>query len=137
MKKMLMAAMLVAMGWVMTSCGGSAASTPEDVVKESFTCLENKDYAGYLDLIDFKEKDGKSPEEIRKQMLPLMEAKAEEGIEKKGGIKSWEILETTIAEDGKTAKVKTKIVYGNDKDDKSTVKLVKKDDGTWMIDSKK
>ncbi len=83
MKKMFMAAMLVAMGWMMTSCGGT--STPEDVVKKSFTCLENKDYAGYLELIDFKEKDGKSPDEIRKQVLPLMEDKAEDGIEKKGG----------------------------------------------------
>ncbi len=138
MKKMLMAALMVAAGWVMVSCGGGASSTPESVVEKAMTCIEEKDYAGYLELIDFQDKDGKTADEIRKEVQPLLEAKVQQSIDKKGGIKSWEILETTIAEDGNTAKVKTKIVYGNhDVDDNNTVKLVKKEDGKWMLDANK
>ena len=51
-------------------------------------------------------------------------------IESKGGIKSYEVIEETIAEDGKTAVVKMKIIYGDDstKDSKYDLVLV---DGAW------
>ncbi len=121
----------------MASCGGGAASTPESVVEKAYNCLQDKDYAGYLELIDYKEKDGKTPDEIRKEALPMLEAKAQALIQKKGGIKSWEILETKIAEDGNSAKVKVKQVYENGDEDNNNMKLVKKEDGTWMLDSTK
>ncbi len=132
-----MAALVVAAGWVMASCGGGTGSTPESVVDKAYSCIQDKDYAGYLELIDYKEKDGKTPEEIRKEALPMMEAKAQTLIQKKGGIKSWEILETKISEDGNSAKVKAKLVYENGDEDDNNVKLVKKEDGTWMLDSAK
>ncbi len=138
MKKILMAAIVMAMGLVMTSCGGAEkAATPEDVVKEAFACIEKQDYAGYLQLIDVKEKDGMTADEVREKSVPMFEAKVKETIDKKGGIKSWEIVETTLSEDGKSAKVKTKIVYGNDTEDDSKMKLVQKEDGKWMIDADK
>ncbi len=140
MKKILMAAIVMAVGLVMTSCGGGVAekaATPEDVVKEAFACIEKKDYAGYLRLVDVEAQDGMTADEVREKSVPMFEAKVKEAIDKKGGIKSWEIVETTLSEDGKNAKVTTKVVYGNDTEDDSKMKLVQKEDGKWMIDADK
>jgi hypothetical protein len=46
-------------------------------------------------------------------MEGLFKEKAGKAIEKKGGIKKFEVVEETISEDGKTAKVTMKYEYGN------------------------
>ncbi len=135
MKKMLMAAIVVAMGWMMTSCGSN--STPESVVEKAMSCMQDNDYAGYLDLVYFQDKDGSTAEEIRAEALPMLEEKGKESMEKLGGIKSWEILETTLSDDGKSGGVKVKIIYGDGSDNTSTMKVVQTEDGKWMLDSKK
>ncbi len=133
-----MAIVTVAMMGVFAACGGSAdTNTPDAAVKAAIECVQNGDYEGYLELMQLEEKDGKSVDERRKELLPLLEAKLKEDLEKKEGIKSYEIVETTIAEDGKTAKVKSVIVYGNGKEKKDTHKLVLTDDGKWLIDAGK
>ncbi len=134
MKKIFMA--IVAMtALFITGCSDN--NTPEAVVNEAYECLQQKDYEGYLKLIAFENEDGKTADERREEALPLLKNKAAETIEKSGGIKSWKVTETNIAEDGKTAKVKTDVTYGNDKTEDYSTNVVLQDDGKWMLSSKK
>ena len=54
-------------------------------------------------------------------------------LEKKGGLKSFEVLSEEIAEDGNSAVVKFKQVYGNGEESEDEQKMVKVD-GKWLMD---
>lgn len=53
-------------------------------------------------------------------------------IEKKGGVKTIEIVEEKISDDGTTATVKWKITYGNGETDDSDAELIKIN-GNWKM----
>lgn len=62
-----------------------------------------------------------------------MKEKAGKELEKKGGLKSFEVLSEEIAEDGNSAVVKFKQVYGNGEESEDEQKMVKVD-GKWLMD---
>ena len=93
--------------------------------------MQNEDYEGYVDLMDLKKSDGKDVE--KEQLAALLREKGTKTMEKKQGIKSYEVLSEEISEDGKSANVKMKIVYGNGDEDTQKMKLVKNDDGDWKL----
>ena len=112
------------------SCG--PANTPSAVAEEACKCMQNEDYEGYADLMDLKKsEDGKGVE--KEQLAALLREKGTKTMEKKQGIKSYEVLSEEISEDGKSANVKMKIVYGNGDEDTQKMKLVKNDDGDWKL----
>lgn len=119
------------------SCGGGASSTPSGVAEEAIKCLQEKDYEGYSKLIYLKEKEGQTIEDQQKAIVALIADKMNKTLDKKEGIKSYEIISEEIAEDGNSAKVKTKITYGNGDTDDQKMKFIKTDDGKWMIDANK
>ncbi len=131
MKKLFGAIMMLACVLCFASCGG--ADTPTAVAEKSIQCLQDQDYKGYVDLLNVEAEEGEDLAANKENAVALIQGKAAQFIEKRGGIKSYEVLSEEIAEDGNSAKVKMKVVYGDDKEDEQTVKLVKVDD-EWKVD---
>ena len=67
------------------------------------------------------------------QLVALLREKGTKAMEKKQGLKSYEVLSEEISEDGKSATVKMKMVYGDGSEDTQDLKLVKNDDGDWRL----
>ncbi len=113
-----------------TSCGSS--SSPSDVVKSLSYDMES----GSTDkVIAAVYNEGKEISDKDKEKFGALVGMAKEQIEKKGGIKTIEIVEETISEDGTEATVKTKTTYGDDSNDEGTTNLIMVD-GNWKIKMK-
>ena len=136
MKKILFAFIAVVTIVTMWSCSG-VNSSPTSVSEAAIKCMQDKDFEGYVDLMYVKEKKGKSVEKQKQELLALIAEKGDKMIEKKNGIQSWEIISEEIAEDGNSAKVNAKIIYGDGSSEDQTFKTCKTEDGKWMIDSGK
>jgi hypothetical protein len=129
--KLLIAA-IVFIAFGITSCGSGASmsDTPGDAVKKAFTLLKEKDYASAAKF--FAAEDRLATEEETKKIEGMM-AIAYVEFEKKGGIKEILIEEETIAEDGKTAKVKYNLKFNNGSDD-SNHQSLQNFEGKWYLD---
>lgn len=136
MRKIFLFATVCLFAVLFSSCESS--NTPEGVVKKSMRCLMDKDYKGYMELVYFDNKDGKIDEakidEKRAGLTELMEDKVDKQYQKKGGIESYEIVETVIQEDGQKAKVVVKLKFANGTEENTNVTLVKNSEDKWMID---
>jgi hypothetical protein len=112
----------------MASCGGGG-NTPGDVVKDFYKAIEKENYDAAMDLMDFGDKEITDEDKAKfKGMLAM----GSESLKQNEGIKSIEILEENISEDGNSADLKMKITYGNDKEEENEGKLVKVD-GKWKM----
>ena len=130
MKKLFISMFVAVVALTLWSCG--PANTPSAVAEEACKCMQNEDYEGYADLMDLKKsEDGKGVE--KEQLAALLREKGTKTMEKKQGIKSYKVESEEISEDGKSANVKMKIVYGNGDEDTQKMKLVKNDDGDWKL----
>ena len=129
MKKLFISMFVAVVAFTLWSCG--PANTPSAVAEEACKCLQNEDYEGYVELLDLKET--KNQESDKEQFVAMLREKGTKTMEKKQGIKSYEVLSEEISEDGKSANVKMKIVYGNGDEDTQKMKLVKNDDGDWKL----
>ena len=131
MKKLLSLLSIALCALCFASC--SSQSSPTNVTEALIKNIQNENYEAISELFYAK---GETEEEIneQKQMIEsLYTDKVKKSIDKKEGIKSYEIEEEKISEDGKTAIVKYSITYGNGDTDKETNKLVNID-GKWYID---
>ena len=84
--------------------------------------------------------DATDPDDIREGrefLVSIFREKAAPQIEKKGGIKSVEVLEESINESGDKAEVKLKITYGNDTTEEEDVNMVLDKDGKWKASMEK
>lgn len=118
--------------FILTSC--SSSNTPSGVAEKAMKCMQQKDYAGFVDLM-YYEPEKAPTEEEKKQAEALISAKASEAYEKqKGGIKSYEVVSEKITEDGNEAAVKMKIVYNNGDEDEDNFSLKKNKEGKWLVD---
>ena len=126
MKKMfrLMAVAIVVLAFA--ACGKTAS--PESAAEACIKSYVKGDYKAMMDQYYFKKE---VTQEQREQYAALIESKVAPELEKKGGVKSYTIGETTLAEDGQSAVVEYTIHYGDGTDDtdKMDVVLV---DGKWM-----
>lgn len=130
MKKVLTLATVCLFMLALCSCGSS--NTPEEVTTKAIKCLIDKDYDGYVDMMYFKKE--KSNEDM-KQIVALVKDKMDKELEQKQGIKEYKVGTPTI-EDNK-AVVPYTLTYGNGDTKEDNMKLVKTNDGKWMIDSGK
>ena len=130
MKKVLTLAAVCLFVLALCSCG--ASNTPEEVTTKAIKCLIDKDYDGYVDMMYFKKE--KSNEDM-KQIVALVKDKMDKELEQKQGIKDYKVGTPTI-EDNK-AVVPYTLTYGNGDTKEDNMKLVKTNDGKWMIDSGK
>lgn len=131
MKKMirLMAVAIVAMA--MVACGSS--NTPENATKAMLKSFQNGDYQALIEQVHFSKEVS---QEDKDQLAALVQAKVAPEIKKKDGIKNFEVGEAELAEDGQSAKVSYKIIYGNGSEEAKTQKLVLVD-GKWLLDEGK
>lgn len=113
------------------SCGGGKASnTPGATIKASITAMGDKKYDDLVKM--YVKKDGTAlSEEEQKKMAGLISMAGAE-YDTKQGVKSVDILEEKVADDGKTATVKFKTTYGNGETNEETSDLVNVD-GKWFI----
>lgn len=133
MKKMfrLMAMAIVVMAFA--ACGSKSA-TPENAADAFLKDYQKGKYAALVEQMHFSDAVTR---EQKDQFAQLIEAKVGPEVEKKGGIAAYEIVETVVAEDGQSAKVKYNIIYGDEsKDENEQLNLVLVD-GKWMIDGGK
>ncbi len=114
---------------LMISCGG--ASTPSDAVAEIYDLMIDGDYEAASKAFYFGEKSPEEEAQGQAMILSMLEQKVKPTIEKKGGLKDYEILGETIAEDGKKAKVEVKLIYGNGTEEKNKVDMVLDPKGNW------
>lgn len=133
MKKLLALFTLLLFAGTMSfySCGGGkAANTPGATLKKSMSLLADKKYDDVVAM--YAKKDGTAlTDEEKKKMSGLMSLATGE-LDQKQGIKSIDILEEKVADDGKTATVKFKTTYGNGETNEETNDMVNID-GKWYI----
>lgn len=113
------------------SCsGGKSANTPGETLKKSLSLMGEKKYDDLVKM--YAKKDGTAlSEEEQKKMAGLISIAGGE-LDTKQGIKSIDIIEEKVAEDGKSATVKFKTTYGNNETNEETTDLVMID-GKWFI----
>lgn len=121
----------VAVAMFMVSCS-SAPATPSDAAVEYYQCVANGDYEAFANAIHYDTTDPEEIAEGKAMIISLYKEKAEPEIKSKGGIKSIEATGETISEDGNTANVQLKIVYGDGSEKTEDVKMVKVDD-KWLL----
>jgi len=129
-KKMISFAAVALFVMVLCSCGG--ANTPEEVTTKAIECIASKDYKGYVDMMAFKKE---KTDEQKQQLVALVQDKMDKELAKKEGIKDFNVSTADIQEDKAT--VPYTITYGNGDTKEDKMKLVKTEDGHWMIDSGK
>lgn len=121
----------VAVAMFMVSCS-SAPATPSDAAVEYYQYVANGDYEAFADAIHFDTTDPEEIAEGKAMVVSLYKEKAEPEIKSKGGIKSIEATGETISEDGNTANVQLKVIYGDGSEKTEDVKLVKVDN-KWLL----
>lgn len=131
MKKLFLSLALCLFAFTMfISCGGS---TPADKAEECVGFMKDSKYEALVNEISFPEDaTPEQVEETKKMFTALLTEKGSKQIEEKGGIQSYEVVEETISEDGKTAQVKIDIKYGNGTNEVETFDLVLVD-GEWKL----
>ena len=129
MKKLFISMFVAVVAFTLWSCG--PANTPSAVAEEACKCVQNEDYEGYVELMDLKET--KNQESEKQQFVAMLREKGTKTMEKKQGIKSYKVESEEISEDGKSAIVKMKVVYGDGSEDTNKIELVKNDKGEWKV----
>lgn len=135
MKKILFSSLMAIVCFLIASC--SSTDTPGQALSHYMDALKNKNYEEVVNGIAFPDK--LTPEELqqaKEQWRALLEEKSAKTIEQQGGIASFEILSEEISEDGNSATVTYKQVFGNGTEDDGTQKMVKKE-GKWQMDINK
>lgn len=135
MKKSLFVTLIASFALIMISCG-SKTNSPAKTAEKIATALQKGDYKTIVENVYMGDSENQSKEEIegQKQMLEgLLKEKGAKSIKENGGIKTYEVIEETVAEDGKTAKVKMKYTYNNGSEDTETMSFVKADD-KWFLE---
>ena len=117
-----------------------SAAFPSDLLRPSPKYRGTSGFPVSLTSNTFLKKKKKSctttdPEELaegKAMITSLYKEKAAPQLESKGGIASIEAQGETISEDGNSATVNLKIVYGNGSEENEDVKMVKVDE-KWML----
>lgn len=135
MKKIFM--LLVAlMALCMVACS-SAPATPSDVAAQIYEQFMASDYEAVAESFYFGNEDPEKEEQARAMILSMLNEKVGKTADSKGGMKGYEILSETIAEDGQSAKVELMTTFGNGTTDKTYVDLVLDKEGNWRPSMKK
>ena len=134
MKKVLSFLTVAVIAFFTVNCGGGKSSNgPASIEKSIYVQLQKGNYEKAVEIMLKNLDTEKDPSaEESAQFLSAFTEKAKESNEAKGGIKSFEIVGEEFSEDGLSATVSTKIVYGNGNEATETSKYVNKD-GKWKL----
>ena len=137
MKRVLYLSMMVAALFMMASCSSSSSDSPSKALNGYVDELKAGNYEKFVEGIVFK--DGLSDEEIQSgkaMWVGLLQDKGAKEFEKRGGLKGIEIISEEISEDGNSAVVTFKQMFGDGTETEDTQNMVKKD-GKWLMDVNK
>lgn len=135
MKKILFSSLMAIVCILVTSC--SSTGTPGKALSHYMDDLNNKNYEVVVNGIAFS--DELTAEELqtrKEQWKALLEGKSAKTIDQQGGIASFEIIAEEFSEDGNSATVTYKQVYGDGTEKEGSQKMIKKD-GKWLMDINK
>lgn len=108
---------------LLTACGGKGAG---DALQKYLDAMQEKDYVGFVDGMNFKEEPTK---EQKEQFAALIESKAS----KKDNVKEYKVLsDSTLVKDS-LALVTYEVVYKDGTTDTARQAMVKKN-GKWLMD---
>lgn len=127
---------IAAIGMALGACS-IKASSPGDAAKQYADYIIDGRYDKFVDAFHFPaDTPSAKVKEQKAGFKALLEEKAAESMEEKGGLTSTEVLSETIAEDGQSAYVKMRYTYGNGEtsDEGMDLVLVK---GRWLVDMNK
>lgn len=132
MKKILTFIVLLIAALSFSSCG---SNTPSGVVRQYFKCIKSGDVKGYLEIIDMDE-------ELKNAIIEKLEENgdlekmSEQIKEQARELKDFEVVSEEIDDDSDNAEVKIKMELDG-KEDESTIKLHKNDNGEWKVIEKR
>ncbi|MDH6354517.1 PBP1b-binding outer membrane lipoprotein LpoB [Dysgonomonas sp. PH5-45] len=133
MKKVFNFLAIAVIALLFASCSDNS---PAGIEKAIYNQMQKGDFEKAVETMisnmDGYDKDNDKSAEEKAQVIAAFAAKAKQGAEAKGGIKSFEIVNEDIAEDGLTATVSTKVIYGDGSEDTKDTSYIKKD-GKWKI----
>lgn len=119
--------------FILVGCNSSSSSSPDKAFIEYSTYLINGQYEKFVDGFNFDE--SVAPEKVKEQkdmLASIMKEKVAKEFEKKGGLKKIEVLSTELTEDGNSATLQIKSIFGNEEEEEDEYKMIKVD-GKWMM----
>lgn len=131
-KKITLLVLLFMSVCIMSSC--NKITTPGEAALTYVEYVQNGEYLEYAKTFYHTPEAKADPEAIKKQeaeFAEILETKASETFETKGGIKDLVLVSETISEDGKTAKVVINQVFGNGEEDEFTCDMILDEEGVW------
>lgn len=127
------ASAIVCMMLFANSC--SSQSSAKDVAEQSMECLKKGDFDQFTKFIYISEStSAEDAEKTRAMYKALYESKGKLQLEKKQGIKSYEVVEEKMNDDGDRCKIVFKIYYGDGSEKEDTFTTRKDKDGKWWIE---
>jgi len=135
MKKLLLASLVLIIACVMTGCG-ALGNGPKATVEKYAAAIIQGDYRAALDLVYFKGTPEEA-EKTREQFASLCEEKTKKGLKDSDTMTKCEILDEQVDKENGVATVTAKLTYADGHEKTDDIKLVKGDDGNWLIDNNK
>ena len=119
------------------SCGGGSgigkSGGPADIEKSIYTQFQKGNYQKGVEIMLANiDSEKEISEKEMAEFLTGFTGKVSKSMDELGGLKSFEIISEEIAEDGLTAQVTTKTIFGNGEEKEETTKYVNKD-GKWKM----
>ena len=112
----------------LVSCAGSATNTASGKALEMTGFIQDEDYKSYA--ADVYSKNKITDDEID-QLALMLKMVGAGALEKRQGIKSYELISEEISDDGNSAIVMVKIEYGNGSVEEDKMRMIKDDSGAW------
>jgi hypothetical protein len=125
---------VLAVVWLMASCGGGGGNTPSGIAKAFYTHAKAGNYEKACRAAIPKDA---CTAEMEKDMpyedgIKLISGLLKYGIEAEGGVKSFSVGEENISEDGKTATVTVTVITGNGEENEMPHSFAK-ENGKWRM----
>lgn len=114
------------------ACSGSN-STPSAAFESYSSGMVNGNYDKLVEGIYISDDNKEKADAIRDQYKEMLETKGKASLEQKGGLKEIVVISEEISEDGTTAVVNFKQVFGDGTEEEDDQKMVKVGD-EWLMD---
>ncbi len=134
MKKLMTSAFVCMMAFVMAACSGG--NTPKGVAEAYSQAVIKGDYKKAVDMIYFQG----TPEDVQKKKdfyVDLIESKVKEGLPEDKTLTKFEVINEEIDEENGKATVTANATYADGSTKEEKTKLVKTEDGQWLVDGEK
>lgn len=132
MRKLICLSAVLLAVMAMVSCSGST-STPSSAFEKYSSGMISGDYDKFVEGVYLSQVEPEKQAEYKENLKIMIESKGKASMEKKGGLKEIVIISEEISEDGNSAVVKFKQVFGDGSEEEEDQKMVKVDD-KWLMD---